>query len=129
ENHDYYQYATLSKFTIMCILIVAECAFGPQDGQLSPPVMIINEEMAKPYFENVSPVGRRIRPGGPGSTLFTVIGVAKDVKQGGVGSKAGTELYMDYEQMPQYYGFAPAAMYVVVRADLDKAALAPSIRK
>jgi putative ABC transport system permease protein len=128
-NIDYYQYATPNYFTTMRIPIVAGRGFGPQDGPLSPPVMVINESMAKRYFETVSPVGRRVRPGGPGSTMFTIIGVAKDVKQGGVGSKAGTELYMDYEQMPQYAGFAPAAMYVVVRADLDKAALAPSIRK
>jgi ABC-type antimicrobial peptide transport system permease subunit len=60
---------------------------------------------------------------------FTVIGVAKDVKQGGVSSKTGTELYLDYQQLPRDYGFAPAAMYVVVRADLDKTALAPSIRQ
>ena len=127
-NIDYYQYATSSYFTTMRIPIVAGRGFGPQDGPLSPPVMVINETMAKRYYGSVSPVGRRIQPGGD-SVFFTVIGVAKDVKQGGVGSKTGTELYLDYEQMPRDYGFAPAAMYVVVRADLDKAALAPSIRK
>src|SRR5262245_60929667 len=90
--------------------------------------MVINETMAKRYYGNVSPVGRRIRPGGS-RALFTVIGVAKDVKQGGVSSKTGTELYLDYEQMPASYAFTPGEMYLVVRADLDKASLAPSIRK
>jgi predicted permease len=127
-NIDYYQYATPNYFTAMRIPIVAGRGFGPQDGPLSPPVALINEALAKRYYGSVSPVGRRIRPGGD-SVWFMVIGVAKDVKQGGVSSKTGTELYLDYQQLPRDYGFAPAAMYVVVRAGLDKTALAPSIRK
>ena len=127
-NIDYYQYATPNYFTTMRIPIVAGRGFGPQDGPLSPPVALINEALAKRYYGSVSPVGRRIQPGGD-SVWFTVIGVAKDVKQAGVSSKTGTELYLDYQQLPRDYGYAPAAMYVVVRADLDKAALAPSIRK
>ncbi len=127
-NIDYYQYATPNYFTAMRIPIVAGRGFGPQDGPLSTPVALINEALAKRYYGSVSPVGRRIRPGGD-SVWFTVIGVAKDVKQGGVSSKTGTELYLDYQQLPRDYGYAPAAMYVVVRADLDKSALAPSIRK
>ena len=127
-NVDYYQYATPNYFTTMRIPIVAGRGFGPQDGPLSPPVALINETSAKRYYPSVSPVGRRIKPGGD-SVWFTVIGVAKDVKQAGVNSQTGTELYLDYQQLPRDYGYAPAAMYVVVRADLDKAALAPSIRK
>jgi putative ABC transport system permease protein len=127
-NLDYYQYATPTYFTTMRIPIVAGRGFGPQDGPLSNPVALINETTAKRYYGSTSPVGRRIRPAG-NPEWFTIIGVAKDVKQGGVSSKTGTELYLDEEQLPRSFGFAPANMYVVVRSDLDKASLAGSIRK
>ena len=127
-NIDYYQYALPVYFTTMRIPIVNGRGFGPQDGPLSPPVAVINQSMAKRYYGNTSPVGRRIKPGGA-ANWFTVIGVAKDVKQGGVSSKTGTELYLDYEQLPAALGFVTPNMYVVVRSDLDKAALAPSIHR
>ncbi len=127
-NLDYFQWAMPTYFTTMRIPIVAGRGFGPQDGPLSAPVALINETTAKRYYGSVSPVGRRIRPAGNPS-WFTIIGVAKDVKQGGVNSKTGTELYLDYEQMPLQTGFVPPNMYVVVRSNLDKTALASSIRK
>jgi predicted permease len=127
-NIDYYQYATPAYFTTMRIPLVAGRGFGPQDGPQSPPVAVINEAMAKRYYRSQSPVGRRIRPGG-GGQWFTVIGVAKDVKQGGVDSKVGTELYLDYQQLPTYSGYVPPSLNVVVRSDLDKSALGPSIRR
>ncbi len=127
-NLDYYQYTLPTYFTTMRIPMVAGRGFGPQDGPMSPPVALINETTAKRYYGAASPVGRRIRPAGNPS-WFTIIGVAKDVKQGGVNSKTGTELYLDYEQLPLQTGFVPPNMYVVVRSDLDKTMLAPSIRK
>ncbi len=127
-NLDFYQYTTPTYFTTMRIPIVAGRGFGQQDGPLSNPVALINETTAKRYYGSVSPVGRRIRPNG-NPTWFTIIGVAKDVKQGGVNSKTGTELYLDYEQLPRQTGFVPPNMYVAVRSELDKTVLAPSIRR
>ena len=51
------------------------------------------------------------------------------MKQGGVDSKTGTELYLDYEQTPRGIGFAPPNMNVVVRSTLDKETLSPIIRR
>jgi predicted lysophospholipase L1 biosynthesis ABC-type transport system permease subunit len=91
-------------------------------------VLVINEKIARLYYAHDNPIGRRIRPNGD-SLWFTVIGVAKDVKQAGLDSKTGTELYFDYEQTPRTEGFAPASMNVVLRSTLDPSALAPSIRR
>jgi predicted permease len=127
-NLDYYQYATSSYFSTMKIPMVSGRGFGPQDGPSSPPVALINETTAKRYYRNINPVGRRIRPAGD-TVWFTIVGVARDVKQAGVDSKVGTELYLNYAQLPLYYGFVTPNLYVAVRSTLDKAALAPSIRK
>ena len=56
---------------------------------------------------------------------FTVVGVAKDVKQGGVDQETGTELYMSVQQVARPapgLGFAPLN-HVVLRTTLTPAAL------
>ena len=128
QNIDYYQYAMPAYFSTMKIPIVSGRSFGPQDGPMSPPVAIINQTMARLYYPNQDPIGRRVKAGGD-TVWTTIVGVAKDVKQGGVDSKTGTELYLDYEQSPAVRQFAPAALNIVIRSNLDKAALAPSIRR
>ena len=128
SNVDYYQYASPNYFSAMKIPIVQGRSFGPSDGPLSPPVILINETTAHMYYPNESPIGRRIKPGGD-TVFFTIIGVAKDVKQGGVDSKTGTELYIDFEQSPHAEGFGLPNMNVVIRSTLNKATLAPALRK
>ena len=52
---------------------------------------------------------------------FTVVGVAKDVKQGGVDQKTGTEFYFLVDQTakaPQPFSSAPGVMNVVLRTTL-----------
>ena len=39
------------------------------------------------------------RPRRPNVPCFTIVGVLKDVKQGGVDQKTGTELYFNFEQL------------------------------
>jgi putative ABC transport system permease protein len=127
-NIDYVQYASPTYFAAMKIPIVEGRGFGPSDGPLSPPVLLINETTARMYYPKQSALGKRIKPNG--DTLWhTVIGVAKDVKQGGVDSKTGTELYLDYQQTPRTEGFGPDNMNVVIRSTLDKAALATATRR
>jgi putative ABC transport system permease protein len=89
---------------------------------------MINQTMAKLFYGKTSPIGRRVQPGGA-KTWFTIVGVLKDVKQGGVDSRTGTELYLDYEQAPAALGFAPRNMNVVIRSPLESASLAATVRR
>jgi putative ABC transport system permease protein len=128
QNIDYYQFVTPNYVQTMGIPVVAGRSFGPGDGPLSTPVVMINQTMAKLFYGNTSPVGRRVMPGGA-KNWFTIVGVLKDVKQGGVDSKTGTELYLDYEQSPAALGFAPSNMNVVVRSPLAPPALSSTVRR
>ena len=48
-------------------------------------------------------IGRRVRPRfGEATPWVTVVGVAKDVKQGGVDRATGTELYLLLDQSPPF---------------------------
>jgi predicted permease len=128
QNVDYYQYVTPNYLPTMGIPVLAGRSFAPGDVQSSPPVAMINETLARIFYKNQDPLGHRIRPGNS-SLWFTIVGIVKDVKQGGLNSKTGTELYLDYAQTPGYLGFAPRNMNVVLRSSLPQAVLANGIRR
>jgi putative ABC transport system permease protein len=128
-NAEFFQYVTPGYFGTMHIPIVNGRAFGPGDDARSQPVAIINETLARHYYRNQNPVGRRFQQGGS-KTFFTIVGVAKDVKQGGVDSKVGTELYFLYEQAPTTaFNYTPPSLNVVVRSTLSPSTLSPIVRR
>lgn len=126
ENVDYYQRVTVDYLKTLGIPLRDGRDFAPGDVT-GPPVVLVNETLARTFFKGQSPIGRRVKPGFSDELpWFTIIGVVKDVKQGGLDSKTGTELYFLVEQGP---GTAPRSMNVVVRSDLPFDALAPQIRR
>jgi hypothetical protein len=95
---------------------------------------MINQTMARTFYKDQSPIGRRVRPSGPPSAnipWFTIVGVLKDVKQGGVDKKTGTELYFNFEQLTTNAAanFGAGAMNIVMRTTQPLDALAGPIRQ
>jgi predicted permease len=128
ENVDYYQTATLGYFETMGIKIVKGRGFEAGDA-IGAPVAVINEALAKRFYKDTDPVGRRLNPFlGPNSPMFTIIGVARDVKQGGLEAPAGTEVYLNFEQLPRIAGFAPRQMNIVLETSRPMSSLMPAIR-
>jgi ABC-type antimicrobial peptide transport system permease subunit len=92
----------------------------------------VNETLVKTFYKGQSPVGRRVKPGiGPAADVpwFTIVGVVRDVKQGGLSSKTGTELYFLSEQGPKITSFAPRNMNIVVRSELPFESIAPQLQR
>ena len=60
-------------------------AFTAADGSDAPPVVIINETMARRFWPNEDPLGKRFRYGGDQSTapLMTIVGVVADMRRTG----------------------------------------------
>ena len=129
SNVDYYQTVTQGYFETMGIKILKGRAFEVGDA-IGGPVVIINESMAKRFYQDKDPIGRRLNPFfGPNTPLFTIIGVARDVKSGGLEAPAGTELYFNHEQLPRIVGFAPRQMNLVLEVSRPLSSLTPSIRQ
>jgi putative ABC transport system permease protein len=127
-NVDYYQTATVGYFEAMGIPIRDGRPFQATDAA-GGPVVIINEALARRFFPNQNPLGKRIRPDfDPGVPWFTIVGVAKDVKQGGLDADAGTEVYFNFEQAPSVVNFAPNQMNLVLQASQPLAGLVAGIR-
>jgi predicted permease len=87
-------------------------------------VGIINETMARRYWPNEDPIGKQFRLQGPPSMFpwVTVVGVASDVRYGGVDEAAPPTIYRPQQQFPS------AAMAVVVRASGNPMSLIGPIR-
>ena len=129
ENVDYYQNVTPTYLSTLGIPLIEGRDFSPSDVGGSP-VALVNETLAKTFFRDQSPLGRRLKPGfGAQLPWFTIVGVVRDVKQGGVAQKTGTEVYFLSEQGPKAVNFAPRNMNIVIRSSLPFDALAADVRR
>ncbi len=130
-NVDYYNTVTTGYVEAMGIPVVEGRAFLPTDA-LGTTVMI-NQTMARTFYKDQSAIGRRVRPSGPPSAnipWFTIVGVLKDVKQGGVDKKTGTELYFNFEQLTTTVpNFGVGTMNIVMRTTQPPEALAGTIHQ
>ncbi|MDF1506096.1 ABC transporter permease, partial [Roseisolibacter sp. H3M3-2] len=95
-------------------------------------VAIVNEAMAARWWPGEDPVGRRVSfgGGGPDAPWRTVVGVARDVRQQGLGRTPGEQAYLPFAS------FARREMTLLVRTGCppqaggcDPAALAPAARR
>jgi len=136
---DFYQTVTAGYFGTMRIPIMRGRSFRESDRS-GAPVAIVNDTFARTFWKDLDPIGRRVRPRfGDTTPWVTVIGVAKDVKQGGVDCATGTELYFLLDHLPQVFPASQAlnsivrsttdngAMNIVARSSLPIATLQPTV--
>jgi putative ABC transport system permease protein len=133
ENVDYYQSVMSNYFETMGIPIVQGRSFETADAA-SGPVVIVNETLVNTFWKGTNPIGQTLKPGiAPFAQVpdFRVIGVAKDVKQGGVDQRTGTELYVFVDQTAlapaPINNVAPLTMNIVLRTTLPPASLRTAI--
>ncbi len=76
--------------------------FNAHDSLGSLPVVVINDSMARQYWPNESPIGKRLRietPLLPDERAREVIGVVGDIAQY-LGQNSRPQLYIPYSQLP-----------------------------
>ena len=129
---DYYQYVMPDYFETMGIPIVRGRGFQRTDATSLGLVAIVNEKFAETFWKGRDPIGQRVKPCcNDQPPWLTVVGVATDVKQGGVDRSTGTELYMATEQIARPapgLGRAPIN-HLVLRTSLAPAALSQTIER
>lgn len=88
-------------FRAMGIPLRAGRYFSERDSATAPRVMIVNETLARRYFPNENPVGRRLTMKDWGPPLTgEIVGVAGDVKENGLDAATQPEIYWPYPQFP-----------------------------
>jgi predicted permease len=118
-------------FETMGIPIVSGRGFERADAASAGRVVVVNETFVNTFLRGQNPIGRRMRRlGWYDDAWYTVIGVARDVKQGGVDQPTGTELYFFAEQSEESGPLAgPIAMNIVLRTALPAAELQPTLER
>jgi putative ABC transport system permease protein len=122
-------YRTVSPgyFNTMGIQLLDGRDFDERDELMSNPVVIINETLAKRYFANQNPLGKRINPSfgidNRGILMREIVGIVGNLKHSSLSAETQPEVYIAYRQNPR-----PTMMFVV-RASNDPSNLAAAIRE
>ncbi|PYU55172.1 MAG: permease [Acidobacteria bacterium] len=113
-------------FSAMGLKLLSGRTFDQQDSENSPKVAVINETMARLFFPNESPLGRRFRMDGPDAKPENdriVVGVARDAKYMALKERPWPAAYLPYSQEPGYlWNFE-------VRYSGDAGSTAPAVRQ
>jgi putative ABC transport system permease protein len=113
-------------FDVMRVPLLSGRRFVPTDRAGSPPVTLINDQLARQYFRGSNPVGQRIafdRVPDSTSNWYTIVGVVGSERQRELASEPRIEAYFPAAQNPGNFRI------LVARTTADPAALGPSIRR
>jgi putative ABC transport system permease protein len=124
-----FRMASPDYFPTLGIQLSSGRLFNERDRENAPRVAVVNETLARLFFSNTEPIGKRIRLGnerGPFPWL-TVVGVTRDVKHGGLDKEIRPEMYVPYLQ-PLLPNWNTQTMFLVLRADSDPSKFIPAAR-
>jgi predicted permease len=111
-------------FRAMDIPILRGRSFREQDTPSTPLVVVINQTLARTFFPNQDPIGKRLVWGY--RTPFTIVGVAGDVKFSALDADVAPMIYMSNFQVTS--GISRHAVFVIRTAG-DPASLANAARR
>jgi putative ABC transport system permease protein len=98
--------------------------FTNSDTDKTPLVALINLTMARRYWSNDDPIGKRFHWGHPDDkdTWITIVGVVGDTKLYGLADPSRLEIYIPYQQ-----NFT-TEMHLLLRSAIDPAGLTSAVR-
>ena len=112
---------------VMGMTLVAGRFFAPTDDEHAPPVVIVNETMARTYFPGNPLSGRlKLDESGTNGAWLAVVGVVKDVRAMGLDLPARPEMYFPYRQAFHNW-MVPRD--VILRTEGDPLSLAAAARR
>jgi len=115
--------ATPGYFATLGLPLVAGREFSAQDEPGAPPVIIINESLARSAWKGQDPLGRTlILDYQNGPSARQVVGVVRDARYHGPRSDPAPEIFIPHAQNPYL------VMNVVVRTTADPGALVQTAR-
>jgi putative ABC transport system permease protein len=127
----FYKRVSGSYFSTLQIHLVRGRTFTDRDGQGAPPAIVINESMAKRYFKNEDPIGKRIliqklmygQPGLGSEIAWEVVGIVSDEQTGSLGDRKSAGIYVTFDQSPTN------DVSMLVRAAIDPETLTAAINR
>jgi putative ABC transport system permease protein len=124
-----YRVASSEYFQALRIPLIAGRWIEDSDRETAPPVVVINQAMAKVYFGDQSPLGKKIQLGATpedSTPWMMVVGVVGNVKES-VATDVPTEMYAPFRQANEV--LPVRTMSVVMRSEVDPRLLIPELRE
>lgn len=98
--------------------------FNQSDTSDHPTVVIVNEALARTFWPNESPIGRRISSTGKKKDFYEIVGVVNDLAfPGNLG-----ETYTRFEAFQPVAQVAPAYLTIALRTSMNAESLANTLR-
>jgi putative ABC transport system permease protein len=118
------QSITGDYFQSVGVNVIKGRAFTIQDGPNAPPVIVVNESVARRFWPNQDPLAKRVKITQSANWL-TVVGVVNNTQRGVFNNNSTLEVYTPYEQRTRgdmvmfvRTGSNPLAMAAPVRSQL-----------
>ncbi len=109
-------------FRAMGIRLIRGRTFNPHDDAHAPRVAVINETLARQFFPNEDPIGKRILVTQGPDAWRQIVGIVADIKQYGVDKETSSQAYEPFAQAPF------RSLNIVLRTTGSPAALAGALR-
>ncbi|HEY4575389.1 MAG TPA: ABC transporter permease, partial [Thermoanaerobaculia bacterium] len=113
---------TPGYFRTMGIPVLRGREIAAADTTAAPPVLLINQALARRDFPGEDPIGKRLSLSISPPSWATVVGVVADVRDLGLEAPPEPEIYFPYEQAPAPY------INLVMRVAGDPGRLAAPVR-
>jgi putative ABC transport system permease protein len=112
-------------FRVMGIPLLRGRIFAREDSSSMPRVAVISESLARFYFRDQDPVGKKLVFGFPPDINVTreIVGVVANVRDVGLTQEPGPMMYVPFSQAPFWGGT------LIIKSSLPSAAVAASIRQ
>jgi putative ABC transport system permease protein len=123
EPAAWYSIVTTDYFKTMGMRMVSGRSFDDRDHAKAPEVIVINETMARRYWPDEDPVGKRVMTGNMNNPVRReIIGVIADVKHFGIDADARPTMYFSQTQIPR------RVLTIAVRTSVEPTSLVAAVR-
>ena len=116
------QPVSLGYFGALGIPLIRGRLFDQRDRPESPKPAVINQALARKFFPNEDPIGKRIAATGS-AQMMTIVGIVGDCRLDGMDSEALPELFMPMAYQPT------ANAWLIARARGDTDSIAGAVRR
>jgi putative ABC transport system permease protein len=122
-----YQIVSPGSFAALEVPIIRGRGFTEADTETSPRVIVINQTMARQYWPNEDPIGKRMAIGESSreTSWRTIIGVAGDVRHASLSDAATPCAFINYRQDLESW----SRMGFVIKSNIEASALISAVRR
>jgi putative ABC transport system permease protein len=111
----------------MGIRVINGRGFLERDRRGQPPVLLVNEALARRDFAGEDPIGQQVYIGRD-PTAWEIVGVVDNVREFGLDREPEPQFFIDLRQWSRAGLLFPGGAYYAVRTDVDPTSVIPNVR-